>query len=229
MVAEGQYLERATVIPGAAGALEGLFHRGDRRPGVVIAPPMPDVGGSMEGSVVAELAWAITRSGLPTLRFNYRGVGASEGRFDPRTALEDLRAAEEQLRATLEVPAPTDLRGDEGRIPLGLCGVGGGADLVLRRAAEGPGTLIAVAVAPVAPPPVAASGAGGDAEGEWIAVFPQSLADRAEPWRLAAEAHGRGRVVIIPRADPGFVRGLVDLGRVVAQALSSAEGPEIEG
>ncbi len=86
MVLKGQYLERPAVIvrepasgdsPGLV--LEGLFHRGERAPAVVICAPHPALGGSMDSPVVAELAWAFTRSGHATLRFNYQGVGASGG------------------------------------------------------------------------------------------------------------------------------------------------------
>lgn len=86
MVLPGQYLERPTLIqrrpasdaePGLT--LEGLYHRGQRSPGVVVCAPHPRMGGSMDSAVVAELAWAFTRRGHATLRFNYEGVGASEG------------------------------------------------------------------------------------------------------------------------------------------------------
>lgn len=86
MVLPGQYLERPTLIvrrPASEGSsgltLEGLYHRGQRAPGVVVCAPHPRMGGSMDSAVVAELAWAFTRQGHATLRFNYEGVGASEG------------------------------------------------------------------------------------------------------------------------------------------------------
>src|SRR5438045_9499120 len=60
--------------------------------------------------VIAELAWAITRAGHPTLRFDYRGVGASQGRIrhqpgagrirDIAGEIEDMGAAIEQLLAS---------------------------------------------------------------------------------------------------------------------------------
>ncbi|MCK6552090.1 alpha/beta hydrolase, partial [Myxococcota bacterium] len=72
MVRRGEYLERAVVVPGAAAPIEGLFHRGSKAPPAVFAPPHPSAG-SMEAPVVAELAWAVTRAGHATLRFNYPG------------------------------------------------------------------------------------------------------------------------------------------------------------
>jgi len=75
MVLAGQFLERSVVV----GDLDALYHRGTRDPPCVIAAPHPALGGSMHSPVVAELAWALTRGGHPTMRFDYRGVGASRG------------------------------------------------------------------------------------------------------------------------------------------------------
>src|SRR5438067_10848924 len=75
MVLSGQYLERSVVV----GELDALYHRGSREPPCAIAAPHPALGGSMLSPVVAELAWALTRAGHPTMRFDYRRVGASRG------------------------------------------------------------------------------------------------------------------------------------------------------
>jgi alpha/beta superfamily hydrolase len=96
MVLKGQFLERPTLIPVAGGlVLEGLSHRGGRRPGVLILPPPPLEGGGMDHVVAAELAWAVAHAGHPTLRFNYRGVGASQGQPSRQVEalLDDARAA----------------------------------------------------------------------------------------------------------------------------------------
>lgn len=45
---------------------------------VLICPPHPFLGGDMDNNVVAALAAGIAARGLPVLRFNYRGIGASE-------------------------------------------------------------------------------------------------------------------------------------------------------
>jgi hypothetical protein len=223
MVGEGQYLERATVIPGSAGALEGLFHRGRRWPGVVIAPPTPGAGGGMEGPVVAELAWAITRAGHPTLRFNYRGVGASAGSFDEAAIDLDLDAAESHLSATLAELAATTARPGAGALAsgLGLCGSGRGGDLVLRRAAAHPERYAAVvAVLPTgdAAPDLSA------VEAPCVVIVPQHHGRDLSAVRAAVEAAPGGRWVSIPRADPGFLRGLVDAGRAAAEVFGPSDG-----
>jgi alpha/beta superfamily hydrolase len=80
VVTRGQFLERPTLIPVGRDVLEGLSHRGVRAPSLLVLPPAPGRGGDMQHVVAAELAWAATRAGHATLRFNFRGVGASQGR-----------------------------------------------------------------------------------------------------------------------------------------------------
>ena len=48
-------------------------------PGVVICHPHPLHGGNMDNNVVLALALGLTQEGFVTMRFNFRGVGASEG------------------------------------------------------------------------------------------------------------------------------------------------------
>jgi alpha/beta superfamily hydrolase len=80
--------------------LEGVSHRGTLRPGLLVVPPPPAEGGGMDHVVGAELAYALSHAGFPTLRFNYRGVGASQGKKakTPSELLVDARAAVELAR-----------------------------------------------------------------------------------------------------------------------------------
>src|SRR5688572_18357855 len=100
MVLPGQFLERPTLIPtGRDGktVLEGVSHRGTRQPPLLIIPPPPAEGG-MDHVVAAEVAWAAAQSGRPTLRFNFRGVGASQGKQgDAKSRLVDIEAAMQVL------------------------------------------------------------------------------------------------------------------------------------
>lgn len=96
MVLKGQFLERPTLIPLANGlVLEGVSHRGEKRPGLLVLPPPPIEGSGMDHVVGAELAWAVSQAGHPTLRFNYRGVGGSQGQPSrtPNDWLDDATAA----------------------------------------------------------------------------------------------------------------------------------------
>jgi uncharacterized protein len=64
------------------------------RAAVVIAHPHPLHGGTMHSKVVFQAAKAFCRLGCAVLRFNFRGAGASEGKFDEgRGERDDFRAA----------------------------------------------------------------------------------------------------------------------------------------
>jgi len=71
-------------ITGAVGNLEGIAHLPDDAPRAiaVVAHPLPTLGGTMENKVVTTLAKTFAELGFAALRFNFRGVGASEGEFD---------------------------------------------------------------------------------------------------------------------------------------------------
>ena len=72
-------------IAGPAGVIEGVVEDpGAPAPEAfaVVCHPNPVQGGTMHNKVVTTVARALNARGMPTLRFNYRGVGASEGSFD---------------------------------------------------------------------------------------------------------------------------------------------------
>jgi alpha/beta superfamily hydrolase len=71
-------------IQGPAGCMEVLRDRplGQARGHAVIAHPHPLFGGTMDNKVVQTLARAFVQGGWIALRFNFRGVGASQGQHD---------------------------------------------------------------------------------------------------------------------------------------------------
>jgi alpha/beta superfamily hydrolase len=82
-------------VAGPAGAIEMLADEpGDGvavRGTAVIAHPHPLFGGTMENKVVQTIARAFVQSGWRSLRFNFRGVGATEGTHDEgRGELDDM-------------------------------------------------------------------------------------------------------------------------------------------
>ncbi len=92
--------ERLSLV-GAAGAIEalrdlppaGVAVRGT----AVIAHPHPLFGGTMENKVVQTLARAFVAGGYQAVRFNFRGVGASDGHYDAGAGeLDDLLAVVQQ-------------------------------------------------------------------------------------------------------------------------------------
>jgi uncharacterized protein len=87
---------RAVSFAGPSGSLEGLWKEaeGEPRGAAVLGHPHPRHGGTMHNKVVYRAAQALTRAGYATLRFNFRGVGLSEGRYDTgRGEVDDFRAA----------------------------------------------------------------------------------------------------------------------------------------
>jgi len=70
-------------LAGPAGPLEALLEEPAPEPSrfAVLCHPHPLYGGTMENKVVWTLARALEAEGIATLRFNFRGVGASAGRF----------------------------------------------------------------------------------------------------------------------------------------------------
>ncbi|MDA8125590.1 MAG: alpha/beta hydrolase [Deltaproteobacteria bacterium] len=74
--------------------LEGLYAPGTGERAALICHPHSLMGGTMETPVVETVAQALFRAGFSTLRFNFRGVGGSDGAFDEgRGEGEDLLSA----------------------------------------------------------------------------------------------------------------------------------------
>ncbi|MGB5156192.1 MAG: dienelactone hydrolase family protein [Desulfobacterales bacterium] len=62
--------------------LEGLLDPGTKKHGVIITHPHPLYGGDMYNNVVEAVMAGYHKKGYSTLRFNFRGVGASTGVYD---------------------------------------------------------------------------------------------------------------------------------------------------
>ena len=71
-------------IEGPAGALQAIVEdsKADGRSYAVICHPHSLFGGTMDNKVVTTVARALHDAGMATVRFNFRGVGASAGVFD---------------------------------------------------------------------------------------------------------------------------------------------------
>lgn len=95
---------RRLQLAGPAGVIEALRDEPMDSPSrgtAVIAHPHPLFGGTMENKVVQTLARAFVQAGWTALRFNFRGVGATQGQHDEgRGELQDMLAI-----AAAEVPA----------------------------------------------------------------------------------------------------------------------------
>lgn len=91
-------------ITGAAGNLEGIVHlpTESARAIAVVAHPLPTMGGTMDNKVAVMLAKTFAELGCIALRFNFRGVGESEGEFtggegEEQDMIDIARYAREQF------------------------------------------------------------------------------------------------------------------------------------
>jgi len=139
---------KSFTIEGPAGRIEALAacpQTEAAKASVVVLHPHPLHGGTMHNKVVSTLSRAFLELGLHTVRFNFRGTGASEGTFDHGDGESaDLMAVVAWLRAR----RPQD--------QLWLAGFSFGGYVAVR-AAEAAGAARLVTVAPsvnlYAPPP----------------------------------------------------------------------------
>jgi alpha/beta superfamily hydrolase len=144
---------RRTSIDGPAGEIEARIEdpATDARPAAVgvVCHPHPLYGGTMQNKVVHTLARAMQELGVPTVRFNFRGVGASAGGYDGGAGeLEDALAVCQWSRRQWNCDA------------LWLAGFSFGAAVALQAASlVRPVALVTVAppvgrliVAPISPP-----------------------------------------------------------------------------
>lgn len=130
---DGLMLEGALHLPVPSG--DEALSLTDTHPGIVVCHPHPEYGGDMRNNVVATLCEAAVNSGVAALRFNFRGVGASEGAFDNGIGEQrDVAAAVTHLRSLPEV--------DPDRIA--LAGYSFGAAIALRAADQENRALVAV-------------------------------------------------------------------------------------
>lgn len=210
------FLEGAPVeitLAGPAGAIEAIVEGPGpdvpARPLVaVICHPLPTEGGTMHNKVVTMTARALHQSGAGTVRFNFRGTGASEGSFDDGNGeADDLRAVVAWVRAQ---------RPDA---EVWLAGFSFGAYVAYKVAAElKPGMLIMIA-------PPAGRGYDFDGiapfDGPWVVV--QGEADEiVDPNAVYAWIDGLEQppeLVRIPDTSHFFHRRLMDLRGAVKNAV----------
>ena len=100
------------MLNGPAGRLEALLEEPEHSEPVeaaLVCHPHPQHGGTMHNKVVYRIARGLRKAGCVVLRFNYRGVNLSEGKYaqgvgeveDARSALSFLRNRYPELAFTL--------------------------------------------------------------------------------------------------------------------------------
>ena len=82
-------------IPASVGQLEAILKEpaGEPKGVALVCHPHPMGGGTMHNKVVFRAAAGLADAGLITLRFNFRGVGASDGEHDGAEEKQDVSDA----------------------------------------------------------------------------------------------------------------------------------------
>jgi alpha/beta superfamily hydrolase len=91
------------IFNGSAGRIEGRYQPSNQKeaPIALILHPHPKHGGTMNNKVVYALYRSFVEQGFSTLRFNFRGVGRSEGSYDGGEGeLSDAASALDWLQST---------------------------------------------------------------------------------------------------------------------------------
>src|SRR5262245_14063594 len=72
------------IFTGPGGRIEGRYHpaRQKNAPIGIVLHPHPQFGGTMNHQIVYQLYYAFAHRNFSVLRFNFRGVGRSQGSFD---------------------------------------------------------------------------------------------------------------------------------------------------
>ncbi|MCX5577087.1 alpha/beta hydrolase [Kaistia terrae] len=72
------------IFTGPAGRIEGRFQPSKEKNGpiAIILHPHPQFGGTMNNAITYQLFYMFAKRGFAVLRFNFRGVGRSQGEFD---------------------------------------------------------------------------------------------------------------------------------------------------
>lgn len=112
--ADGLTLEGVITLPAGTGPF----------PGVVMCHPHPQQGGNMQNNVVDGVCKALEAAGIATLRFNFRGVGGSQGEYSGGVGeQDDARGAVAYLSPQVE--------------RIGLAGYSFGSRITMALAIEG--------------------------------------------------------------------------------------------
>ncbi len=139
-------------------ALEGVLSYDQElshAPGVILCPPHPHLGGDMNNNVIMAVQNALSRAGVISLRFNYRGVGNSQRagvdeKEDLKAFWENSWAPDDEAKEQDVLSAINFLRGIQGLIhdQVFLVGYSFGSYLALRAAEKCPMVKALVLISP---------------------------------------------------------------------------------
>jgi uncharacterized protein len=199
------------MIASPTGQLEALVAESpDDRRAIVLCHPHPQYGGSMYDGVLDTIDGVARRHRFATIRFNFRGVGASSGRYDNGVGeVDDLLAVVEWTRTRIGVK------------PLWISGYSFGSNITWRAldrsgAVEGvllvapPVAMMDFSARPNPLPPLTI--VAGDRD---------DFVDANDLDRWARAAAPDARLVTLPNADHFFSGGHAALARAVDEAFAA--------
>jgi hypothetical protein len=211
-----------TDLVGPAGRLEALLDTPEPSPvraAVVFAHPHPQHGGTMHTKVVFQSTKALSRIGCAVLRFNFRGVGASQGEFDRGEGEQaDFRAGLDYMAA--RYPG----------VPLWAAGFSFGSWVALEVGALDDRVSVLIGIAP----PVVTSVSGQDytfdatLESTKPKFFVQGEADEVCPlegmWQFYGRLHEPKELAVIDGASHLFDGKTPEVGEALEDLLGDFQG-----
>jgi alpha/beta superfamily hydrolase len=209
-------------LTGPAGHLEALLDEpaGAPRAAVVFAHPLPTDGGTMHTKAVYQGAKGLVRAGCAVLRFNFRGVGRSEGEFDRGTGEKaDFRAGLDYMSARYP------------NVPLWAAGFSFGAWIALETGAVDDRVSVLIGIAP----PVTKSGYdfSNTRRSTKPKFFVQGEADDICPiqdmWKFYGEVPEPKELVVIDAADHLFDGHTSEVGEALEDLLGDFKDPGARG
>lgn len=205
-----------TDLRGPAGRLEAIVDEpaGTPRAVVVFAHPHPEFGGTMHTKAVYQGAKGLVRAGCAVLRFNFRGVGASEGEFDGGPGEKD------DFSAAIGYVAER-----HGGLPIWAAGFSFGAWVALEVGASDDRVSVLIGIAP--PFATSVSGQAYDFTNTLTSTKPKFLvqgeADEVCPleemWRFYAKLEEPKELVVIDGADHLFEGKTAEVGEALEDLL----------
>jgi alpha/beta superfamily hydrolase len=204
-------------LRGPAGKLEALLEEPDgaAKAAVVFAHPLPTHGGTMHTKAVYQGSKGLLRIGCAVLRFNFRGVGSSDGSFTGGPGeREDFTAALDYMAA--KYPS----------LPLWAAGFSFGSWIALETGAADPRVTVLIGIAP----PVTREGYdfSGTRSSTKPKFFVQGEADDICPiqemWKFYGALPEPKELVVIDAADHLFDGHTAEVGEALEDLLGDFHG-----